>query len=264
MTDEPLWDGVWDIMASIIENRTPLNADMVGLVNALRDDDMNKLLKILKRDKNVVHRHYPQGWYGGKNTLLHVACYFNREQMALKLLDYGCDIEARTNAGYTPLMIACTCGYSQLAIELLERGADIQAKENYKRSVGDLMHSSIINDIEYYYKETDRIREEARLRAEAAEREAQEAEEQKKREAAAAVEAEAAERLEEEKARIKARFEEADKDGGGTLDAAELKEVCADLGLILDDDELEAALAILDENGDGDISLEEFYDWWLF
>lgn len=250
-------------MASIIENRTLLNADMVNLVNSIRDNELSRMLKILKADKNVVYRHYPKGWYGGRNTLLHVACYFNRGEIALKLLEHGCDIEARTGAGYTPLMIACTCGYSQLAIELLEKGADIQAKENNKRSVGDLMHSSIIGDIEYYYNETERIREEARQRAEAAEREAKEEEERLKRLEEEKVEAEKAAKLEEEKARIKARFDEADKDGGGTLDAAELREVCADLGLILDDDELEAALAILDENGDGDISLEEFYDWWL-
>ena len=248
----------------VIENRTPLNSDMASLVNSIRDGDLNRLQKILKSDKNVVYRHYPKGWYGGRNTLLHVACYFNREQMALKLVEYGCDIEARTSAGYTPLMIACACGHAQLAIELLEKGADIQAKENNKRSVGDLMHSSIIKDIEYYYNETDRIREDAKLRAEAAEREAKEAEERLKREEEEKVEAEKALRIEEEKEKIKARFEAADTDGGGTLDASELKVVCADLGLELDDDELEAALAILDENGDGDISLEEFYDWWLF
>jgi hypothetical protein len=251
-------------MAAIIENRTPLNADMAHLVNSIRDDDMKLMMKLLNKDKNVIYRRYPTGWFGGKNTLLHVACYFNRQDMALKLLELGSDIEAKTAAGYTALMVACTCGFGDLAIELLEKGADVQAKENNNRSVGDLMHSKVIPDIEYYYNETERIREAARLREEEANRAAKEEEQRKAQEEAAAVEAEKQAKFEEEKSRIKERFDQADVDGGGTLDSEELREVCADLGLVLDDDELEAALAILDENGDGDISFEEFCDWWLF
>jgi ankyrin repeat protein len=250
-------------MPGIIENRTPLNADLVYHVNAIRDNDMKMLMKLYAKDKNCIPRHYSLGWFGGKNTLLHVACYFNRHEIALKLIDLGCDIEAKTGAGYTPLMVTCTCGYSQLAIDLLERGADIQAKENNHRSVGDLMHSSIIKDIEYYYNETDRIREEAAQKAAAAQRAKEEEEERLRLEEEEKAAQEELQKVEKEKVRIKARFDAADEDGGGTLDSSELKKVCADLGLELDDDELETALAILDENGDGDISFEEFCDWWL-
>jgi Ca2+-binding EF-hand superfamily protein len=35
------------------------------------------------------------------------------------------------------------------------------------------------------------------------------------------------------------------------------------LGTKLKPDELEAALLILDESGDGNISYEEFAEWWL-
>jgi len=35
------------------------------------------------------------------------------------------------------------------------------------------------------------------------------------------------------------------------------------LGTNLNTEELEAALLILDESGDGQISFDEFADWWL-
>jgi Ca2+-binding EF-hand superfamily protein len=38
---------------------------------------------------------------------------------------------------------------------------------------------------------------------------------------------------------------------------------CESLGTKLTSEELEAALLILDESGDGNISYEEFAEWWL-
>jgi Ca2+-binding EF-hand superfamily protein len=38
--------------------------------------------------------------------------------------------------------------------------------------------------------------------------------------------------------------------------------ICADMGTTLNKNELESALFMLDKNGDGKVSLEEFQVWW--
>ncbi len=63
-------------------------------------------------------------------------------------------------------------------------------------------------------------------------------------------------------AAVKARFDRADANKDGFLDTAELASVCTELGTSMNKNELESALFILDKNGDGKISLEEFQAWW--
>jgi hypothetical protein len=61
---------------------------------------------------------------------------------------------------------------------------------------------------------------------------------------------------------IRAKFQSADKNGDGFLDSTELAAICADMGTTLNKNELESALFMLDKNGDGKVSLEEFQVWW--
>ncbi len=61
---------------------------------------------------------------------------------------------------------------------------------------------------------------------------------------------------------LKAVFDRADKDNDSYLDSAELSVVCAELGTTLNKNELESALFMLDGNGDGKISFDEFQAWW--
>ncbi len=61
---------------------------------------------------------------------------------------------------------------------------------------------------------------------------------------------------------LRAMFDRADKDRDGDLDTSELVHVCAELGTTLNKNELESALFMLDKNGDGKISFDEFQAWW--
>ena len=61
---------------------------------------------------------------------------------------------------------------------------------------------------------------------------------------------------------LKALFDKCDLDNSGYLDSKEVAMVCRELGTVLDKKELEGALALLDANGDGKVSFEEFKDWY--
>jgi len=183
-----------------------------------------------------------QGWYGGHNNLLHVAVYFNQRKIAEKLLEMGSILECRTAFNYTPLMIACALGYKDIVFVLLDRGADIQLVESNNRSCMDLAHTTIRADLVEHFrpKTPPPVVEPEPVRIMTAE-----------------------EKRQDERRRIKIKFDEADADGSGELDASELAAFCESLGTKLSPEELEAALLILDESGDGNISYEEFAEWWL-
>ena len=61
---------------------------------------------------------------------------------------------------------------------------------------------------------------------------------------------------------VKAKFNKMDTDKSGNLDAAELAELCKELGSPLDHNELVAALGCMDTDGNGKIDYDEFYAWW--
>jgi Ca2+-binding EF-hand superfamily protein len=46
------------------------------------------------------------------------------------------------------------------------------------------------------------------------------------------------------------------------LERAEIKKVALELGKTLSENELNKTMKIIDTNGDGKISFEEFYVWW--
>jgi len=151
-------------------------------------------------------------------------------------------LECRTAFNYTPLMIACVLGYKDMAFMLLERGADVNLTDSNQRSCMDLAHSTIRAELTEHFrpKTPPPVAEPEPVHEMTAE-----------------------EKKLEERRRIKIKFDEADADGSGELDASELAAFCESLGTKLSPDELEAALLILDESGDGNISYEEFAEWWL-
>ena len=66
----------------------------------------------------------------------------------------------------------------------------------------------------------------------------------------------------QEEEELRALFETTDKDGGGTIDAAELGMLTGDLGLALSVPEVQEAMRDIDDDDSGEIDFEEFYDWY--
>ncbi len=62
---------------------------------------------------------------------------------------------------------------------------------------------------------------------------------------------------------MKKVFSGFDKDGNGSIESAELREISKELGRELDDAELDECMKDLDINGDNKISFDEFSSWWL-
>lgn len=61
---------------------------------------------------------------------------------------------------------------------------------------------------------------------------------------------------------IEAAFAKYDRDRSGDIDASELALMLEDLGVEVSDERLSEAFALLDANGDGIISYQEFGQWW--
>jgi hypothetical protein len=68
---------------------------------------------------------------------------------------------------------------------------------------------------------------------------------------------------EAEEAIIRAAFERVDADNSGYIDAQELRQMTEELGIPMDESDLQEALAVMDENGDNEIEFSEFRDWWV-
>mgnify|MGYP000865301267 FL=1 len=57
-------------------------------------------------------------------------------------------------------------------------------------------------------------------------------------------------------------FDKYDSDGDGSLNKEELHNYCYNMGHCMDGETFEAAFLILDANGTGVVSYENFLDWW--
>ena len=65
------------------------------------------------------------------NTPLHSAAYFGKFEVVRKLIEYGADIDARSESGWTPLYFASSGSHfknGSVFRILLERGADVNAQ----------------------------------------------------------------------------------------------------------------------------------------
>ncbi|CAD8200201.1 unnamed protein product [Paramecium octaurelia] len=70
--------------------------------------------------------------------------------------------------------------------------------------------------------------------------------------------------MDQTKEQIQEYFNAFDKDGSGFIDKEEIKELAKNVGLDWSDHKLEKIISALDTNGDGKISFEEFYEYFLY
>lgn len=63
-------------------------------------------------------------------------------------------------------------------------------------------------------------------------------------------------------AEVREIFNHYDRDGSGQIEAREFARICDALGVELEEEELAAGLSIVDSDGDGRISWDEFLGWW--
>jgi hypothetical protein len=63
-------------------------------------------------------------------------------------------------------------------------------------------------------------------------------------------------------AELREIFNHYDRDKSGQIEAREFARICESQGLELDDDELAAGIAVVDADGDGKVSWDEFVGWW--
>ena len=61
---------------------------------------------------------------------------------------------------------------------------------------------------------------------------------------------------------IRSMFDSVDVDGSGNLDIEEVATLAVSLGNKLDENQLKAAMEIMDQDGSGEVDFSEFFHWW--
>ncbi|XP_053665182.1 ankyrin repeat domain-containing protein 49 [Anopheles marshallii] len=116
----------WDDPDDLIEEDKDPKASFVRHVLWAAGENKQDIVEdIVSRNPSVVHAVDSDGY-----TPLHKACYNNNREMALFLLRYGADPNARTQMGWTPLHSACKWNNAACAALMLQHGAEVNARSD--------------------------------------------------------------------------------------------------------------------------------------
>ncbi len=95
------------------------------LFEGCKEGDFNKVRLAINFGAEVRAKDN-NGW-----TPLHYASYYNHIEIAKLLIERGTDVNAKGNGGgRTPLHVASTYNSIKIVELLIERGADVEAKDN--------------------------------------------------------------------------------------------------------------------------------------
>lgn len=93
------------------------------------EGDIEKVKKWVEKHPLLVSQKMRNG-----TTPLHVACTYNKIDIALYLISKGADINAANRWGGTPLHFACRRGNGEIVKLLLEKGANVNAVNDDRRT----------------------------------------------------------------------------------------------------------------------------------
>lgn len=122
-----------------LREQQPVYADYfsqkVRILVAARLGDIASVQAMLTRDPTLVHASMKRGEYLANpkqalyvgDTPIYEAAAYNHPELVKLLLDYGADINIRTNTGETPLHGAVAAHHLSMVTLLLDNGADINA-----------------------------------------------------------------------------------------------------------------------------------------
>ena len=101
-----------------------LSQSDIELIDAATKGNLEKADSLLKAGAN------PNAAEEGRVTPLRQACYNDHTEIAKLLIDYGADVNKKTEIG-TPLMAAALSGNSNIVDYLIEHGAKVNLKSKF-------------------------------------------------------------------------------------------------------------------------------------
>ena len=113
--------------------RTTLSDDN-KLHRCSRKGQQRKVKTFLEENRASLDRHLNRrvGVFG--YAPLHEACLHGHHLIVEMLLEYGGEVDVRSNTGYTPLHVAATSGHVQCVRVLLKHRADIMAIDDFRKT----------------------------------------------------------------------------------------------------------------------------------
>jgi len=112
----------------------------MSLISAVKHNDSNEVSRLLQSGANVNENDK----FGGV-TALHYACEKGFYEIAEELIEHGANVNAITQAQWTPMHFAAREGHLAIVKLLVKKGASPKGKDNTGRTpVERTIHENVI------------------------------------------------------------------------------------------------------------------------